>query len=109
MADALLERVRVEYDDEDLRFRVQNFLSTRQFPKLRDVQIQAKNGAVSITAKANSFYEKQVALNSCRRVAGVLSIVDGIEVAEGYRTEVEDLAAKDNWDDYPLYTDFARS
>jgi osmotically-inducible protein OsmY len=105
MAQSLLERVRVEYDDEDLRFRVFNFLHSRHFPKLRVLQVKAQNGVVTLSGKVTSYYEKQVALNSCRRVAGVLSLVDCVDVLE----EENDLPNRDEWGSYPLFEEQFRS
>ena len=74
-------RIRIEYPDDDLRQRVSSFLRSRHFPAFRGLQVGAQDGAVTISGEVCSFYEKQVALDSCRRVAGVLSMVDQIVVS----------------------------
>ncbi len=64
-----------------LRRRVSNFLRQRNLPALRSVQVSVENGTVEIAGKVNSFYERQICLNCCQRVAGVVRIVDNVQVA----------------------------
>lgn len=71
---------RSESSDLDLAQRVKAFLNSRHFPVFRHLTVAVRNGAVTISGKVQTFYEKQVALNSCQRVAGVLTLVDGIDV-----------------------------
>jgi osmotically-inducible protein OsmY len=47
---------------------------------LRNLDVDAGQGVVTLTGQVTSFYEKQVALNVCRRVAGVYDLVDHVEV-----------------------------
>ena len=74
-------RIRIEYPDDDLRQRVSSSLRSRHFPAFRSLQVAVQNGAVTISGNVCSFYEKQVALDTCRRVAGVLSMIDRIVVS----------------------------
>ena len=74
-------RIRIEYPDDDLRQRISSFLGSRHFPAFRSLQVGVQNGSVTISGTVCSFYEKQVALDSCRRVAGVLSMIDRIVVS----------------------------
>ena len=71
---------RSDYSDETLSRRVSNYLSTRHFPEFRELLVDASNGNVTLTGTLTSHYQKQVALTSCRRVAGVLCMVDRIKV-----------------------------
>lgn len=66
--------------DVDLKRRVLNYLVGRHVPSLRDLQVQTRAGTVILSGRVGSFYEKQLALNCCRRVAGVYELVDCIEV-----------------------------
>lgn len=66
--------------DLDLKRRVHSYLQGRQVPSLRDLQVQAQAGRVVLSGRVSSFYEKQLALNCCRRVAGVYELVDCVEV-----------------------------
>lgn len=79
------KRIRVDYSDDDLRQRVARFLSSRHFPAFRKIQVDVEHGTVTLRGRVCSFYEKQVALTTCQRVAGVLTLIDDIAVkgAEG--------------------------
>lgn len=68
--------------DRDLERRVQQFLAERYFSSLRSLSVDAADGQVVISGRVNTFHEKQVALNSCRRVAGVRSLVDQMSVVD---------------------------
>ena len=67
--------------DETLQFRVEMFLKSRHFPDFEKLNVHVENGAVCLSGELNSYYEKQVAINSCRRVAGVGHLVDQIAVS----------------------------
>ena len=72
--------INVEFDDDDLCHRISNFLGSRHFPAFRNLLVQVDNGYVKVSGEVNSYYEKQVALTSCRRVAGVIEVTDDVEV-----------------------------
>lgn len=40
------------------------------------------HGTVTLTGQVQSYYEKQVAMTSCQHVAGVLLIIDEIDVED---------------------------
>ena len=71
---------RAEYSDAEIAQRVRTFLQSRHFPGFRNLQVDVNNGLVSLSGHVRSFYEKQVALNTCQRVAGVLSLIDHVRV-----------------------------
>lgn len=75
-----LNRLRVEFTDQDVQDRVAHFLRSRHFPAFQNLEVSVSNGAVTVSGEVCSFYEKQVALTSCQRVAGVLSLVDEVVV-----------------------------
>ena len=66
--------------DEDLKRRIINFLSQRHISALRRVNVDVSNATVEIRGKVNSYYEKQVCLNCCQRVEGVVQIFDNVQV-----------------------------
>ena len=76
------ERLRFDFPDTDVRKRVSNFLQNKNFPAFRNIKVVVHHGTVTLTGNVCSYYEKQVALNTCRRVAGVLAIIDKLDVAE---------------------------
>ena len=67
--------------DRELERRVSNFLA-QHFPRLRTVEVEASQGVVTINGRVGSFYERQLCINCCQRVAGVASLVDKVEVAQ---------------------------
>ncbi len=66
--------------DRDLQGRVVNYLVGRQMPALRNIEVAAQGGTVVLRGEVPSFYQKQLCLNCCRRVAGVQDVVDEVEV-----------------------------
>lgn len=68
-------------NDQELERRVANFLAQRHVATLRNIQVAAKDGIVTLRGLVQSFYERQLCLSCCQRVAGVVRLVDEIEVA----------------------------
>jgi len=69
--------------EEDLRQRVLLFLASSNVPGLRHVKASVEGDTVILSGRVNSFYEKQLSAECSRRVAGVIHVVDMIEVC-GY-------------------------
>jgi osmotically-inducible protein OsmY len=67
--------------DRDLERRVMNFLVGRQVPSLRQIAVEADRGTVTMRGRVYSFHHKQLCINCCTRVAGVLRLVDELTVA----------------------------
>lgn len=72
--------------DRDLEQRVRNFLATRQYPALKAIIVEAKQGVVTLRGQVSSFYEKQLSFLFSSRVAGVIRLVDEIAVAPPRQT-----------------------
>ena len=66
--------------DADLRRRVVAFLASRQLAALRNLEVEAHGGTVTLRGKVQTFYEKQLTQQCSRRVAGVVRLVDEIDV-----------------------------
>jgi len=88
------KQIRIDFLDEDLQQRVARFLISRHFPAFRNLEVDVEHGAVTLTGKLDSYYEKQVALTSCQRVAGVLTLVDEIAVQRQVVTTSGDMPEK---------------
>ena len=71
---------RSDYANDTLRRRVKTFLFSRHFPEFRNLSVEADDGSITLTGRLPTHYQKQIALDSCRRVAGVLELVDRIKV-----------------------------
>ena len=72
--------ISVGYPDEDILRRVTGYLSTRHFPNFRELDVEVDQGSVTVSGRLPSYYEKQVAINTCQRVAGVIELIDEIVV-----------------------------
>lgn len=67
-------------EDLELRRRVVSYLATKHLPTLRRLDVDALGGKITLRGRVDSFHEKQVAIHSCRRVAGVRDLIDAVEV-----------------------------
>ena len=67
--------------DRELESRVSRYLHDLNRLAPRRVRVRAKDGTVTLAGQVPSFYDKQLALNCCRRVAGVVRLVDEVRVA----------------------------
>ncbi|HND53079.1 MAG TPA: BON domain-containing protein [Pirellulaceae bacterium] len=70
----------LDLTDVDLERRVLSYLMQRQVPALRRITVAVQGGVVTLTGRVQSFYERQLCLSCCQRVAGVRQLVDLIEV-----------------------------
>jgi osmotically-inducible protein OsmY len=61
--------------DRELQRRVRSFLSNR-LPQSSRLRIEADNGVVTLQGTHTSFYHKQLCINCCQRVAGVVQLID---------------------------------
>jgi len=68
--------------DRELSQRVHLFLSGRFQSVSRNLEVTARAGTILLRGRVRSFYHRQLALESTRRVAGVIQIVDEIVVDE---------------------------
>lgn len=67
--------------DSELKRRVQLFLAGRNMPGLRRVDVDVTGDTVVLKGRVRTFYEKQLAAHCCRRVAGVIKVIDAMDVA----------------------------
>ena len=65
--------------DRELQRRISNFLENRRLPHSK-LRIDAKNGVVMLQGTHRSFYHKQLCINCCQRVAGVVRLIDATHV-----------------------------
>jgi osmotically-inducible protein OsmY len=71
-----------DHADRDLERRVVSFLFGRHMPGLRHVSVKADRGTVTLHGRVHSFYEKQLCQVCCRRVAGVVKLIDAVDVID---------------------------
>ena len=79
---ALDGRWRSKDHEEDLRRRVVLFLASCNVPGLRHLTVKVDGDTVLLSGRVKTFYEKQLATECSRRVAGVIHVVDLVEVVE---------------------------
>ena len=84
---------RFTFQDDELQFRVRRFLRTRRFPEFENLEVDVHNGSVTLSGRLQSYYEKQVAINSCQRVAGVINLIDRIDVSSRRQLIIDTLNA----------------
>ena len=77
-----MNAARIDFRDDEIRFRVIQYLGSRHFREFDQLQVSVKNGSVTLSGKLSNFYHKQVAIHSCQRVAGVIGMIDRIRVQE---------------------------
>jgi hypothetical protein len=65
-------------DASDLLKRIQSFLSLQYLPSLRQLNVEVDGDVAIIGGKVKSFYERQVGIECCKRVAGVRKVLDHI-------------------------------
>jgi osmotically-inducible protein OsmY len=53
----------------------------RHIGLLRQVVVRADSGIVTLRGTVTSFYQKQLCIQACRAVPGVVTLVDEVEVA----------------------------
>jgi hypothetical protein len=83
MIDAVALPVAESYDtysDEQLSRRVHNYLASRQPAGGNSVEVRASGGIVTVRGSVSSFYQRQLYIHGAQRVAGVLRVVDEIDV-----------------------------
>lgn len=81
-------KTRRMYSDQDLQQRVILFLAASNLPALRRIKVDVEGDAIILRGEVQTFYEKQLTLEFTKRVAGVIRVVDLIEVG-GYVPLVE--------------------
>ena len=69
-----------DVQDRELERRVANYLLGYKMPALRRIEVESDNGTVMIRGRVSSFYQKQLCINCCRRVAGVVQLIDEVTV-----------------------------
>jgi osmotically-inducible protein OsmY len=77
----MLDSPRLADSDHDLESRLQSELSNNQRPAFKRLQVNVAQGIVTLRGCVRSYYERQLAVQCCRRVPGVLQMIDALEVA----------------------------
>jgi hypothetical protein len=67
--------------DIDLEHRLANFLYQQNVPDTDCIRLDARGGVVVVSGELSSQHAKWLCIECCRRVAGVIKIVDELKVA----------------------------
>jgi hypothetical protein len=67
--------------DVDLEHRLANFLYQQRVPEAECIRLDARGGIVVVSGALSSQHAKWLCIECCRRVAGVLKVVDEVIVA----------------------------
>ena len=86
-----MRMTRSEESNAAVRQRVSRFLQSRHFPAFRNFKIEVDQGAVTLSGKVKSYYEKQIAMTSCQNVDGVITLIDEIVVQEECDSKLREL------------------
>ena len=70
--------------DGELRRRIVNFLHSRNVPGVHQVRIDAASGTIFLHGRVPSTQARRLCVECCRRVAGVIRLIDGLEVPEAH-------------------------
>lgn len=68
--------------DCDLQRRVRSFLASRHYQALRCLRIDVTDGAVVLSGTVPTFHQRQVAFECAKHVAGVLRVIDRLNVSD---------------------------
>jgi len=69
--------------DRQLERQIANHLAETNRPGLRGLAVNVADGKVTLRGSVASFYEKQIAIQTCRVLAGMERLTDAAGVAVG--------------------------
>ena len=73
-------------EDALLNRRVRNFLYDRHVPRAQGLNVESHFGTLVVSGKLASKHDKWLCLECCRRVAGVVKLIDNVKVSKPKRT-----------------------
>jgi BON domain-containing protein len=80
-----------EDSDSELERRIANFLHHRHVPGGERIRLVAHEGVVAVSGQISTRSAKWLCIECCRRVAGVLRVIDQVKIQPAVNTQpVED-------------------
>jgi osmotically-inducible protein OsmY len=70
--------------DRLLASQIATQLAETNRASLRRLSVDVSAGEVTLRGSVGSFYEKQIAIQACRMLAGIERLIDAVEVAAAY-------------------------
>jgi osmotically-inducible protein OsmY len=77
----MIAAARVETTDRLLASRICTQLAETNHASLRRLSVDVHGGEVTLRGHVSTFYEKQMAIQTCRLLAGIERLIDAVEVA----------------------------
>ncbi len=68
--------------DRNLMLRVKDILRQQSFVSQRALAVSVEQGVVVVQGRVPTFYQRQIAVARIHRVAGVIRVIDQIEVTQ---------------------------
>jgi len=69
--------------DRQLEHQITHHLAETNRPGLKRLAVSVADGRVTLRGSVASFYEKQIAIQTCRVLAGIERLTDAADVAVG--------------------------
>jgi osmotically-inducible protein OsmY len=70
--------------DQRLAGQISTQLAGTNRASLKRLSVDVCNGEVTLRGCVGSFYEKQIAIQACRVLAGIEQLIDAVEVAAAH-------------------------
>ena len=90
MATNFPNRVRATRTESDpdaaLEHRLVNYLHDRHVPGLETLRFEVQSGTVAVSGRIRTARAKRLCVACCRRVAGVIKLVDALDVEQRGKT-----------------------
>jgi osmotically-inducible protein OsmY len=67
-------------DDRQLERQIAGQLAESHRAGLRQLAVKVTGGSVTLRGRVATFYEKQLAIQTCRMLAGLERLIDAVEV-----------------------------
>jgi osmotically-inducible protein OsmY len=67
--------------DQQLASRVSSHLAETKRASLKRLSVDVRAGEVTLRGMVGSFYEKQIAIQTCRVLPGIERLIDAVEVS----------------------------
>ena len=77
------DRSVAQCEQQDLARRAKIFLSMQQIAEFDQVEIESDGSRLIISGKVRSQQSRELCVDCCRRVAGVLDVIDSLDVTAG--------------------------
>jgi osmotically-inducible protein OsmY len=77
----MIAAARIDTADRLLANQISRQLAETNRASLRRLSVDVSGGEVTLRGHVSTFYEKQVAIQACRLLAGIDRLIDAVEVA----------------------------